>query len=289
MDASGRRSQAPQPTATSAVAEALAQIVLTEMAPGTSLPSEAELAARFEVSRLTVREAIKMLAGRGLLDVGRGRRAIVREPDGLALSDAITSHVQNDPKGLFDVLELRLSIEVLSASLAARRLNRAGDAALEAAMAGMREAAASARTGGNAQEAEIRFHHNDLGFHGAIALASGNRLISHLFEAMATALRRGFNLSRRGHLLRGLNETDTLAAHEAILAAIRDGNARAAEQAMRAHLEETERDVRAALDNSAGTSSPLIANEGEQPAMAISPPVARARSRAPASRPRPST
>ena len=63
------------PTATSVVAEALARIVLTEMSPGTSLPSEGDLATRFEVSRLTVREAVKMLAGRGLLDVGRGRRA----------------------------------------------------------------------------------------------------------------------------------------------------------------------------------------------------------------------
>ena len=56
------------PTAAAVVAEALAQIVLTEMAPGTSMPSEGDLALRFEVSRLTVREAIKMLAGRGLLD-----------------------------------------------------------------------------------------------------------------------------------------------------------------------------------------------------------------------------
>jgi DNA-binding FadR family transcriptional regulator len=229
-----------------------------------------------------------MLAGRGLLDVGRGRRAIVREPDGLALSDAITSHVQNDPKGLFDVLELRQSIEVLSASLAARRLNRAGEAALEAALAGMREAAAIAKSGGNSEDAEIRFHHNDLGFHGAIALASGNRLISHLFEAMASALRRGFNLSRQGHLLRGLTVDDTIAAHEAILAAIREGNVRAAEQAMRTHLDETERDVRAALDNSSGGVRAAAPIDGDPLAPSLTPPASRARSRAPATRPRPS-
>src|SRR5690349_7477989 len=123
-------------TSTSAVAESLAQIVLTEMAPGSSIPSEGDLALRFEVSRLTIREAIKMLAGRGLLEVSRGRSAIVREPNGIALTDYIASHVQGDPKGLFDVLELRLSLEVQSASLAARRINRAGLAAMEAAMSG---------------------------------------------------------------------------------------------------------------------------------------------------------
>src|SRR3569833_3580585 len=62
------------PTAAAVVAEALAQMVLTQMAPGSSLPSEGDLAVRFDVSRLTVREAVKLLAGRGLLDVGRGRR-----------------------------------------------------------------------------------------------------------------------------------------------------------------------------------------------------------------------
>ena len=235
-------------TATSAVAESLAQIVLTEMAPGSSIPSEGELALRFEVSRLTIREAIKMLAGRGLLDVGRGRRAIVREPNGIALTDYIASHVQGDPKGLFDVLELRLSLEVQSAALAARRINRAGLAAMEAAMTGMRDAASEGRANLSPRESETRFHDHDLGFHGAIALASGNRLISHLFEAMAAPLRRGFNLSLRGHFARGRGVDDTIAAHEAILVAIREGNPKAAEAAMRTHIEETERDIRAAFD-----------------------------------------
>ena len=49
------------PTAAAIVAEALAQMVLTQMAPSSSLPSEGDLALRFEVSRLTVREAVKIL------------------------------------------------------------------------------------------------------------------------------------------------------------------------------------------------------------------------------------
>ena len=248
MGGVGRKIGNATPTETAVVAESLAQIVLNEMAPGHSLPSEADLAARFHVSRLTVREAVKMLAGRGLLDVGRGRRAVVREPDGIALSDYLTIHVQGDPKGLFDVLELRLSLEVQSASLAARRLNRAGLVALEAAISGMREAADAGKVGIDPDGSELRFHDHDLGFHGAVALASGNRVISHLFEAMAPPLRRGFYLSRRGHLLRGHGVDDTIAAHVMILEAIRDGNARAAEAAMRAHLEETERDIRAMFE-----------------------------------------
>lgn len=250
----GARGARGQRTAAAAVAEALAQMVLTGMTPGTSLPSEADLAARFEVSRLTIREAIKLVAGRGLLDVGRGRRAIARQPDRIALSDFLSGHVQSDPKGLFDLMELRQATEVLSASLAARRLNRAGLAALEAAITGMRDATKAHEAEQEAEAAEQRFHDFDLAFHGAIALASGNRLISNLFEAMAVPLRRGFYLSLRGHFERGGSLNQTMAAHELIFEAIRDGNPKAAEVAMRTHLEETERDIRAVLD---GVPSPI--------------------------------
>jgi len=248
IDKSAARAGGPAPTATSIVAEALAQMVLGELAPGSKLPSEGDLATRFEVSRLTVREAVKMLAGRGLLDVGRGRRAVVKEPSGIAFSDFLSTVIANDPKGLFDLIELRISLEVQSATLAARRATRAGLAALEAAIAGMREAADAGKAGIDPEGSETRFHEHDVGFHEALALSSGNRLVSYLFEAMATPLKRSFNLSRRGHDMRGHTVYDTIAAHEAILAAVRDGNPKAAGIAMREHLEDTERDIRMALN-----------------------------------------
>lgn len=237
----------PGETAASSVAEALAQLVLHEMQPGMSLPSEGELAERFEVSRLTIREAVKMLAGRGLLDLGRGRRAVIIQPTGAAFSDYMTALIRNDPKGLFDLVEMRLSLEVQSATLAARRVTRAGLAALEAEIAGMRAAAEDGRNGIDPEDSERRFHQHDVAFHEAIALSSGNRLISSLFEAMAEPLKRSFALSRRGHDARGHSVDDTIAAHEVVLTAIRTGNPKAAGAAMRAHLEDTERDIRSAL------------------------------------------
>ena len=73
-------------------------------------------------------------------------------------------------------------------------------------------------------------------------------MISYMFEAMASPLRRSFNLSRRGHEDRGGSLDDTLAAHVAVLEAIRAGDTKAAGAAMRAHLEETERDIQKALN-----------------------------------------
>jgi GntR family transcriptional repressor for pyruvate dehydrogenase complex len=90
-----------------------------------------------------------------------------------------------------------------------------------------------------------------VGFHEAIALASGNRILGYLFEAMAIPLRQGIQISRRGHANRGHTLFDTIEAHQRILEAIRAGNGRAAAEAMRLHLKDTERDIRNALSSMA--------------------------------------
>jgi GntR family transcriptional repressor for pyruvate dehydrogenase complex len=238
----------PRLTATAKVAEVLAKRIMGGMEPGTSLPSEAELATEFDVSRLTVREAFKMLAGRGLLDIGRGRRAVVRVPTGSAFADFLSAVIQNDPKGLFDLVDLRLALEVQSATLAAKRATRASITALEATIQGMRDAVEAAKRGADSEMSERRFHQNDVAFHETVALTAGNRLISYLFEAMAEPLMHSFRLSRRGHDLRGYTVENTIGAHELILDAIRDGNPKSAAAAMLAHLEDTERDIRSALN-----------------------------------------
>lgn len=232
-------------SAAESVAKSLADMILTQMQRGASLPSEADLALRYSVSRLTIREAVKLLAGRGLLDLARGRRAIVREPDGSAFADFLTAVLHNDSKGLFDLIEVRYSLEVQSANLAAKRANRAGLTAIENALERMRSAAST-----NTPQAVEEFSNADVGFHEAIALASGNRVLGYLFEAMSGPLRDGIRISRSGQETRGHTIDDTLNAHQKILDAIRSGNGRAASEAMRIHLKDTESDIRAALASS---------------------------------------
>lgn len=246
MNLADGESRPDQSTAAGAVADDLAQMILSELAPGTSLPSEAELAARYDVSRLTIREAVKLLEGRGLLVIARGRKAVVREPDGAAFADFLTSIIRYDPKGLFDLVEVRLSLEVQSATLAAKRATRAGIAAIENELEGMRNSLGSPGTPLN-HEQELAFHTHDVGFHEAVALASGNRVLGYLFEAMAQPLREGFFISRRGHEQRGHTLHDTIIAHQRILDCIKEGNGRAAADAMRLHLKDTERDIRVAV------------------------------------------
>ncbi|MBU1174117.1 MAG: FadR family transcriptional regulator [Alphaproteobacteria bacterium] len=236
-------------SAAMSVADQLTSLILAELAPGSSLPSEANLAARYDVSRLTVREAVKMVAGRGLLELARGRRAVVREPTGAAFGEFLAMIMMRDPKGVFDLIEVRQALEIQSATYAARRANRASLNAIEHALAGMRTAAArmDGAEGRERKEAEQAFHKCDIDFHEAIALASGNRMITYLIEAMAVPLEDSRALTLRGHELRGRPIQATLEAHQAILNFIRDGDSRGAAQAMRSHLEDTERDLRSVL------------------------------------------
>lgn len=240
----GGTDRAGASTAAENVANRLAEHILHDLTPGQSIDSEAELAARYEVSRLTVREAVKMLVGRGLLQIGRGRRAVVREPDSSVFAGMLLSIVRNDPKGLFDLIELRMAVESLSAGLAAKRASRAGLQAIEGAMESMRRTAGEAASAGEDAEAEALFHEADLQFHEAVAMASGNRVIAFIFEAMSLPLRESFVMSRRGQTLRGAGRDETVSAHQAVVDAIRAGNQRAAVDAMRAHLRSTELDIR---------------------------------------------
>ena len=234
-------------TATSGVVDGLTRAILADFKPGDRLDSEAELAQRFGDSRVTLREALRTLAGKGLVELSRGRRAVVRQPDSSAFGDYLASVIQFDPKGMFDLVEVRLSLEVQSVTLAAQRISRPGLVALEAMLQGMRDAAAEFDTGGEA-EAERKFHRCDVGFHEALAMASGNRVLTSLFEAMALPLEQSFALSRRGRELRGQSAQATLDAHQRIFDHVKEGNAKGAAEAMRAHLEDAERDMRAVFN-----------------------------------------
>jgi GntR family transcriptional repressor for pyruvate dehydrogenase complex len=241
-------------TVASDIASDLASWILNDLAPGAILPSEAELATRFQVSRLTLREAIKLLEGRGLVAIARGKRATVRQPDARGFTDFLGSLLNNDPKGLFDLIELRLSLEVQSATLASKRATRASLIAIENELAGMK---ANAQLVGIdfQKDKEVLFHEHDAKFHEAIAMASGNRVLSFMFEAMAQPLKSGFFVSRMGHQMRGHTQFDTVDAHQKIFDAIKAGNARSAAEAMRLHLKDTERDIRTGLQHNTSNFS----------------------------------
>lgn len=242
------RKPAVAPAARS-VAELLTVQIIDKVSLGAQLPSEAELATRFAVSRVTVREALKILAGQGLVGLSRGRRAVVTQPDGALFGGFLRSLIRSDPRALFDLLQVRRTLEVQSVTLACRNASRAGLAAVEAALEVMQGAARASEVADGRAAAELAFVAADVRFHQAVALAGGNRVLTYLFEAMETSLREAFLASQRGHQRSGRSLVSGYDSHRLIYDHICSRDDKAASEAMIALLSDAEQHLRWAMDN----------------------------------------
>lgn len=238
-------SDSPQPTAparparsgtaTAAVVAHLEDVIFGgERDAGDALPSENELSAELGVSRLTVREAIRTLQARGLVEVSHGRRPVVAHPNAAPLHDFFSSAVRRDARGLLELLDVRLAVEVHTAELAARHATRADISGLEAALHAMRDAT----------DDEHAFNAADIRFHAAIAAASGNRMLSLLVEGMEQPLQAGRMHSVRGYLTGASDLRELVGPHEQIYEAIAARDAAEAAATMRRHLVGTRNDLR---------------------------------------------
>ena len=240
---------APLASAAVSIADALGKSILSGFRPGSQLASEADIAQDYGVSRITIREALKILSGRGLVSIGRGRRAVVTRPDGAMFGAFLTSLIQSDPKSLFDLLQVRRSLEIQSVILAARHASRSGLAAIEAALNAMRDTAAQMDAGNSSPEAELAFHTADVRFHEALALSGGNRVLTYLFEAMESSLLEAFVTSHRGLLLAGQTLPNLCDAHARIYHHVAAHDEKASVEAMTAILDNAEANLRSAIGN----------------------------------------
>lgn len=229
------------------VADLLSAQIVDQLDLGAQLPSESDLAARYEVSRVTVREALKILAGQGLVSLSRGRRAIVTQPDGAMFGAFLRSLIHSDPRAMFDLLQVRRTLEVQAVTLACRNASRSGLAAVDAALAAMGEAARAMPAEGNDEDCGRRFDHADVRFHQAMALAGGNRVLTFLFEAMEGALLEVFSGSRRGQQRSREATIANVDDHRTVLEHVRARDERAAGEAMLALIARAESNLRAAF------------------------------------------
>lgn len=235
----------PRETALDKLLIELDRLVIDESVPGTKLPAEGELAIRFGVSRITVREALKVLAGRDLVDLGTGRRAVVKSPTSATLASHMDVMIRRNPQASLELNEIRAALEVQAATLAAQRSARADVIALELAVQRMTAAAASFSETGD----ESEYHQADIEFHEALARASGNQMLALLLTSLEDSLRSTFTQSFRGHVLLGKPLQAALDDHNKILDRVANGDARGAAAAMRATLHQSSRNLRAALAN----------------------------------------
>jgi len=215
-------------------------IVSGGIAEGTNLPREAELAERFGASRQAVREALKVLAAKGLVVSRRraGTSVLPRSHWNLLDPDVIAWHpADRVPPSFFeDLIAVRHAIEPAAAVDAARRGDAASIAAIGEALETMRFA----------DKPSDAFFAADAAFHDAILLASGNAVFDRLGILLGPLMRTSFEVHFRD-VEAALVEPSRIAAvvqfslerHAEVYRAIRDRDpegARAATEALLAHI-----------------------------------------------------
>lgn len=202
------------------------------------MPDETALSERFGVSRTVVREAIKVLASKGLVETRPkvGTQVRPRRDWNLLDSDVLAWRYEVGPDEGFleDVSEVRAIIEPPAAALAARRATPDEVTAILAWCGRMEEAA---------PDDVDRYIDADMGFHTAILDACHNDLLAQLSDTITMALR----LSRRLTVTVPGSSLAAMPAHQNVAAAIRDRDPGAAESAMRDLLRVTATDIARAL------------------------------------------
>ncbi|MCT9118469.1 FCD domain-containing protein [Cupriavidus gilardii] len=217
----------------SRIADAIrADIGAGRFVAGARLPAEAALAAAFGVSRPIVREAIAQLKADGVLVTRKGSGAYVSDTPGGQVwrlrGDAAGAHGNPaDGPTLAQLFELRVMAETACAELAARRRTEADLAAIATALAAMR---AQRDDPASAAAADVAFHQ-------AIAQAAHNPCMAGLTDfvgqQLLAARRLAWENAARYRGGPGAAEQE----HAALAEAIAAGDAGAARQAARRHLE----------------------------------------------------
>jgi DNA-binding FadR family transcriptional regulator len=220
------------------------RILRGDFAPGAVLPNETAFSAELKISRTALREAIKVLAAKGLVDsrpkIGtrvRPRRLWnMLDPDVLAWS-----FLAGDTKRhAIALTELRCILEPAAAALAAER-------ATPEDLAAIAEAYDEMAAAGEDVEAAIG---PDLHFHQAILTATGNEFMAPLGYLIESALLASFKLSSSFPGAR----TNSLPRHLAVLERLRQHDAGGAHAAMLGLLQETRNDIERVLSPAGGSA-----------------------------------
>lgn len=223
----------------SQVVSRLEELVLDgEIPPGSSIPSESELIERFGVSRVVIREAVRTLAARGLIEVRQGRRPTVNGLNASMPGDFFRVALRQDGNALLELIEVRWALEVHIARLAAVEATAKETEAMQETIEAMLK---KSRQGSDDPKG---FDDADAEFHQILAGACGNRFMKLLIEALKEPLRESRNASRKGRFARGLDDRAPIEAHKRILDVVKAGDPERAAKEMKRHLEESKDDLR---------------------------------------------
>jgi GntR family galactonate operon transcriptional repressor len=229
------------------------RIVRGDIEPEQVLPNEAELGKTFRASRSVVREAVKTLAAKGLLDprTRTGTRILAPTHWNLLDLDVLGWRYASMPRARFfrELFEIRRMIEPAAAALAAERASETEIAALADAYAGMQ---ATDHESDAAIDADLRFHR-------AILACCQNALLAQMGGVIGVGLLISFRFSSQSYGI-------SLPMHGEVLEAIRRHDAAGARSAMEQLLAGTREFLEHELAASDETSAATTAEASSSPA-----------------------
>ena len=208
------------------VARQLEQRILEQMKPGDLLPPERELVEMFGVSRSSIRDAIRSLELVGLLEPRQGVGTVVREPYAETAGAPLATVLRQKRAAVSELLDVRKMIEPAIAGRAAIHITADQLEGLAGILSRQKE---KVRRGELSIEEDSQFHYN-------IALAADNRVLLKVVDVLMDLLKE----TRERTLQVDGRAEKSFAGHRRIFAALRRHEVKAAEAAMRRHLEEIE-------------------------------------------------
>lgn len=216
------------------VQDILQKIGSGNLQPGLRLPSEREMAVQFNVSRTTIRDALRTLAALGVVSIEHGRGIFVREGDGVALGQALWNPLTQDEHTISNLFDVRKSLEAAAAGWAAVRATEQERHDLQRIVTSIREQMMDS----GERELDV-IAVADEEFHSAVLHASHNpvasRIMLNLLDVLGEARRQ--SLSIAGRAWRSVLE------HEIIARAIIEGNVEEAQRRMLEHLTGVEQEI----------------------------------------------
>lgn len=213
-----------------------------ELAPGDRLPPERALAEHLGVSRVSIREALRELENRGLIDRKPGRGTVVLSPgERSGIADRIGEAVNAASAEIRDIMELRAIVEPPIARITAGRARPRDIAQLRELVEAM-----------ESESAKDRYAELDRAFHQSIAQYTHNPLLELINEQIAQQIApsRGSRYQTRAR------RRVSSAAHRRIFEAIAAGDGDLAEAEARAHVLDIADQIALADHGDAGADSP---------------------------------
>lgn len=206
---------------TDEVAESLIELIIeNHLHPGDRIPNEFALAEQLGVGRSTIREAVRRLVSRNILEVHRGSGTFVSEKRGIPEDPLGLTFLPDDKNVALELTNIRMMLEPEVAVMATQNINKEQLEKLELICSAVEKKI----------EAGEDYYVEDMEFHNYLAECSGNSVLYNVIQILVAGVRLLVRTTQDEH------RENTYQEHRKVFQAIQKGDAIGARNAMMIHL-----------------------------------------------------